>query len=1082
MTDEENVLNFELKDFQVLEEFKFDETIVRPENIRFFTIDEQVNDAFDKFIPRQGRVSSFKIKQIKEEVDKIQKLYDQFIVPEEDTYAIREPSYGKNISWIHPVYQSDKLNPYSFADDWYPLFVSEAPGFYPRMLAALPKPYLSSGDATYPILTPTKFVDEEGKNPIIGLPNYVMTRKNKHEDGRFDIVDLPIEGTSDQIQIKGYFAEARPLEIPNPLPDHPFLKDNKEVFVSTNAPLSDIVPSLDAIITHALPANIRDPYGEGMKYLKIYDVTLADIPWSSWKMRFPQVEAITSFPKPAELPYPSVKEFEPPKELTQTYKTKYYPALSPRNWLMNQIDGGNLVAKMLLSVAGDVGIVNQAITSIGISEENLPKSTPLECELENISFNEFKLRGLYRNKTCIPLETILQERKQIGYKNRITWEDKTGEQILKQYLIELSKYQFNVPQIKQIPEQKTEFQEDSKLHKEVYAILADEKRFNDDKLNDIYTLLKDTPVSNHIYRDTVKDQFVVCEHTLELLGGAIDKDRTGFQDTWTAYVDGFRVCKYCGEQIVEGDLQEQDEFNEEGFRVIRAQELPSAEKAPSTHDLATFASGLRGLVSLFNLKEPAEDAFFLTMAVIQILPDVNQINAILTKLRALTAGIKPGVKGEKKVKGAMGLAALSILIQMHLPVLVPRRSFGSAPLMLNGYPRDADKPGEITIADSLLMALRKTFEASPTAFKGAASEFIRATLNERAEMRKQILTAISILLSPKFDTGSVFKNALIQAKAVRANAPVIEETVKSLIPAIPQPPANAPLITNYEECPSGRPFWTTSKPPRYRQVEVKLLDRVPSTDAPLLQPSSSVRDVPAPVNPSEIRKNLSIKVSKDIKLPIKEDWRRNIQLANHLASVFRISFPELDTLDIKQGDALLENITRGYVLKILNEIEQNPQKIRKLQDLVDKSDVSLYILLTELEDDKKNTNTLRARERVAFLEAMRKKSDIDREATKELLKIGNIGRAAYIIVNKDREDYAKELEENILEERNLADMPPEREGDDVGVGLERQNKDQDDIEPEAGADNGDYGDYEAEPINEGRDPYFPDMYDPNDPI
>ena len=1072
-------LNFEPNEFKIIEEFDFDETIERPEAIRFYTLDEQVNDAYEKFVPRTGRISSYQLEEIKKEVDKIKDLYEKFIVPEADTYSLKDPTYGVNIPWIFPVYASNELQTYDFEKEWLPLFDSNTTGFYPRMLASLPKPYLANNATPFPISKITRFLSEEGKDPIMGLPNYEMTRRKIHETRKVEIMSQAIEGTADLIGFKGYYALERPVEVPNPTPDHEFFKDNKAVFIEKTAPLRDIIPSIDAIITHGVPANTRDPYNVGMKYLKVYDVTLADIPWQAWKTRFPPVEESPVYHQPKELPYPKVTEFSPPDELLKEYKTKYYPGLSQRNWLMSQIDAGNLVAKMLLSLTGKVGIVNQSAEILATGKPPLEDVDPQMCQLQNISFNEFTLRGIFRDKKCVPLDFILEERKQIGYKNRLGWKDSTANDILIEYLKALEGFKvYNIHE-KHAHETKVPIIEDSDERKEVVAILQDTRRFNDDKIRDLRELLRDTAVTNHVYNDKTHNRFVLCEHTLEQLAGSIDKDRKKFLEYWTALESGFRVCKFCGERVVEEDFVEQQDYTEDGFKVVRTSAIETKQAGP--HDeLQLFTTGLKGLAPLFNLKNPEDDTLFLIISILQILPEAGQVKPILDKLHMITSGIKPGVKGEVKTKGAMALGAACILIQSHIPILISRRSFGTLPLYLDGYPRDESTPGKKLIVDSILLAISRTFGDFPTALKGPSVEFIRAVLKDREDIKKLSLLTIKKLLEPPFDKDGLLKNKLVEARAHRANTPVVVDEVKELIPTI-APPEKAERITGYEKCHSGRPYWTTQNPPLYRQARAFVTIRVGMTDVPLLEPSLSERNVPSNVEDSEIRKNLAIKLSKDIKLKIGDDWRINIRLATHLASIFRESFPELDTLDVSQGDGKLRDITKGYLHKILKGIEGNVEKLRTFQAHLDATDVGMYIMTTDVETARKNTLTLRAKERTTFTERMRLKSDIDREITKELLKIGNVGKSAYIIVNKNREEFAQELEDSLEDDNNKEELV-QKEEEDTGVGEPRHLNEQGAVGMPENTDNGDYGDYEAEALNEGKDYEQEYMADENDPI
>ena len=49
---EKDFLKFTLAEYVVVEELEYDETIQRPEAIRFYTLDEQVSDAYEKLVDR----------------------------------------------------------------------------------------------------------------------------------------------------------------------------------------------------------------------------------------------------------------------------------------------------------------------------------------------------------------------------------------------------------------------------------------------------------------------------------------------------------------------------------------------------------------------------------------------------------------------------------------------------------------------------------------------------------------------------------------------------------------------------------------------------------------------------------------------------------------------------------------------------------------------------------------------------------------------------------------------------------------------------------------------------------------------
>jgi hypothetical protein len=98
---------------------------------------------------------------------------------------------------------------------------------------------------------------------------------------------------------------------------------------------------------------------------------------------------------------------------------------------------------------------------------------------------------------------------------------------------------------------------------------------------------------------------------------------------------------------------------------------------------------------------------------------------------------------------------------------------------------------------------------------------------------------------------------------------------------------------------------------------------------------------------------------------------------------------------------------------------------------------------------------------------MAQRTDMEREIIGDLRKIG---LAPYIITNRDRAFEARQAEalQDILKRK-----PVEEE---VGVGRPQDQFDQGD-ETAAGTDNGNYGDYLAVPINDGRDYEQPSITD-----
>ena len=1027
--------NFRPEDFQVLEDIEFDETIQRPEKVRFYTLDEQSVDAFEKMIPR-GRVRKFQLVRIRKEVDRYVELYKSHVVVTPEDYQLRPPSFGTHVPWLYPVYASDELKSYSFAELALDPTIK---GGYPRMIAALPRPYAATTQGQpLPIDHAQEFLDMDGQHPLRALPIFERTKANVHEDQRITIEHVPIEGTADNVSFVGYYLAKRPLDIPNPLPDHPFFKANEPNTIETTSPLADVFPSLDAVLTHGVPTT-KDPYGEALPYLKLYDVSLQDIPWSLWKTKFPQVDVVADRAPPQELNFPTPRTLAPPESLVSEYKSPYFPGVSVRTWLQQQLDGGELVIQMLLSKAIDHGSV-EITSGLNIGAFPYPETTPDECTLLGTNFQEFVTRGLLRRISdkkyqCVPLEFIRQERARVGYVDRTPWKEQTPTELLQRHLLALASVRpIGLLTAKAFAETKTPMRPDSVLRKDVVLILQDPNRFTEDKIRDITQLLLPTTVTNDVHYDS-DTNFVLCNHTLELLSGKMIDDRRAFYDRWTVKLEGQRVCRFCGQEIVRDDLEEQDQFDESGFAVKHAEAL---EQGPEFQTTVThgFLTGLNALKPLFDLNKPLDDMMFLLISILQVLPDAQAVQQLLQIGRTLEKAVGTAQDDKtNKYRAAFGFGLTMVLLLIHTPKLVPRRSFGPRALNLH----------EDEIMKSLLSVIRKTFEAYPTAFKGASTPFVRGFLNAPKETTTLLQTIYTkkILTEPSIQQR--MKERVVEPKQV-----IVEDGLVPLV--MPPPEQDMNKITRFPPCPSNRPIWTNGKVPVLQQAEVPLRRGILASERRTdIQPIMSVREMPQDIPNATIQANLK-KKKKAYPRALSEDYHANLLLVSRLADAFELDNP-VRTVDTALEVNRLRDIALGLVYDILDRILTDPVKARKFSDMLTK-DITLYVLFAKYDEEKAMTNKVRAAERMKFVERMGIKSDMEREITTDLMRIG---LSEYVITNVDRAEIAREAE--------LLKTTFVRE-EETGVGVPREAEDN----GEDGGDFGDYGDRAALPNVDGRDP------------
>lgn len=1083
--------NFEPDEYQVLEEIEFDETVQRPEKVRFYTLEDQLVDATEKMIPRDRKYTRFDLEQIKKEVSRLEELYNKFIIPTEETYQLREPTYSSRLPWVQPaVTYGTRLfaTGYDFKANYVPLFSTpRAPGFYPRLLASLPR--MNYGDGTgqpYPLdrVEVLGANQPQKTNSVIALPPFFMTRTARHSDQSFTVVEVPVEGTEDSFWFTGYRFRNRGVPIPNPKPDHPFFKESEEdIIYETTAWFEDIAPGIDAIMEHGVPVT-RDPYGEGEKFLKVYDVKLEDIPWTLWKSRFPPVEPISKTPQVVELQFPKPPENAPSDKILSAYKTPYAPGISARHWLLQQVDGGDLITRALLADAFTNGSV-PVVPGLDLGPIRYPETTLDECSLTGKIFEEFQAAGLLRRTigedkktknpvvkyTCVPPEFVLQERRQLGYVGRVPFKESTPAQLLKEHVDALARHRMPEKVETDEPEAKTPARADSLRRTEVLAILADERRTPVDKTKDIRELLKETTLEKQIYSDP-DGAFVVCSHTLAVLSGELARDRRQFYDDWTASEDGFRVCKFCGERILRDDAVDQEEFDDGGRLIVKADAME--QKTFQSETLAGYITGIRALQTLFKMDSPVESTIYTILTILHVLPEAAKTERILNVARWFESKMFKSEDAGKEVtklqKGVLGLALAIVMLQSHIPVLIPRRSFGSRPLKLDGYPRDNQKSDEYSIVDSMLLVIRVTYDAFPGAVKGPASAVIRGVLREP----KKIKGAVIQFLNKRVLVQDEIQAMMLEARARYAEAPVAPPAPQTLIPPV-GPPKDLGVIQHFGECRSGRAIWENGRPPKIEQ-EVPPLRRgiVPAPNAVVVEPSRSRRTKVVPMPTAEIVARRKVGPGA-IKYELGDGWRTNVMLANRLADLFQLEIA-IRTVDPRQTADELRDIAKGYVYEALREIQSTPVKRKRFEELR-QSDLTLLMLSAQIDLEIAAVNRVLARQRKTFVQRMAEKTDFEREIIEELKRRG---MAPIIITTEDRELFASEIENELrpltvyeVEEAEVA------EAGDLGVGLPQVPEEEEEF-GSRNVDGGDYGDLPFRPNNDGRDPFATSVLDDRD--
>ena len=1112
-------LVFQKSDYQIIEEFEFEEEVQRPEAIRFFTYEEQASDFIEKLLPQTGRIAKAAIRKAEYEVDSFTVLHKRVVEETAEGYTHQTYTRPSALPWVHykntnPIQYTD----YAWSQKWAPLFTDASrlsPNYYLVLLDSLPKSaiYYAAGDGV-PVYKAGKAQIEDHQF----LDKFPYTKTTYRDDGTYTTTRIYREDTQDIAKFTNYIVDNPPITPPNPLADHPFLSVHPDpMVIDSTEPLPELLPTLDAIFTHAVPETSK-PYTEGLRYLKIYDVKLRDVPDKLWTSKFPPEAVVDEMPPPQDLRFPEGNADAPSKNILDAYKSRWFPALSSRKWLNSQIDGGTLVARMLLSQAGGVGVA--AIPPpVVFPDSGVIEGTADDCLPPEITeFSDFLTRGIYRapkcascgavghqgkscpdkavkldykpGHGCFPMSFVHNERADAPYANKAPWTPGTDDQILKDHQISLQKFkEYFVPAYtKIIPATPAQSHNETRLM--IVSILDDETKTPEDQLYEIEALVKDAPLENHVYADKETGAFLVCEHELEILRGSYAKDPRAFLKKWCARESGFYVCQYSGERISE-ILEAQDEFDEQGRVTNRRDQIGDKEKEKHL----TFAESLKGLQVAFKTANPGEDIMYLLLSLIQVIPEDGQLKVYLDyvrresdKLRSRIAGKKLSSKQTSDVDMALaifGFNAVILLLQTHRPQLIPRRSFGSKPLVLRGFPRDTDDINDSPLVDSLLNALIQTFESYPSTFRGASVIFLRTLLNDKKATRRVVLSSLKGQFAKEFATQ--LSDAKDSLEAVAVGYVPVQSFVPS--PVLPKksvaylPPTDSVMTVPEMRytCMINTPWLIPSTRFSFVQEPFVITEPLkPSRKARLVETLPPPVDIP--MVKADIARRLKIGGTTKLAADAKSNDTPGILLNLLLRSLTIVAEETVagEALrnyigDVREAVTLadgnpsdLRDLFKGYIYELSQKLSDNQAVLTQFERSY-KIDMAVRALVSTAAENRKAVDAHKARERDEFRLRLRRLPDALRDITTKLI---DLGLAPYLITKDDRESFMKELQTRLGEEEPEpeaapASDAPEDAGDipEEGLNAERDVGADGEVpmvgDQELEVDRGDYGDRRA---------------------
>jgi len=663
------------------------------------------------------------------------------------------------------------------------------------------------------------------------------------------------------------------------------------------------------------------------------------------------------------------------------------------------------------------------------------------------------------------------------------WIPGTDEQILKTYRELLQGYtDYYKPSFpKVVPAAPAQSHNETRLM--IVSILDDETKTPEDKLYDIEALVKDAPLVNHVYSDKETGAFLVCEHELEVLRGSYAKDPQEFLKKWCVRDSGFYVCQYSGERVSDV-IESQDQFDEHG-RVLKQAERISAEGGGGKH--VSFTESLKSLQAEFKTVNPGEDIMFLLLSLIQVVPEQGQLKPYLDFVRRESDKLRARISGKKRADVDVALAifgfnAVVVLLQTHRPQLIPRRSFGSKPLVLRGFPRDTDDMNDSPFVDSLLNALIQTFESYPSTFRGSSVIFLRTLLNDRKSTRRVVLSSL------KNQFAKEFAAQLTDAKDGLDAVAVGYIPVQSFVPPPVLPkkavmflrPADS-VMTEAEmryTCMTDTPWIVPTTRFSFNQAPFVITDT--------LKPSRKHQIVVSPAPPmlvtiekTEVARRLKLKAKggeTKFVVDAKNQDKPGVLLGLLLRAATIVVEDTVaseavreyvghvrESVTMSEGDpSFMRDVYRGFIFELSQKVSEN-QAVQTQFERVYKSDMTVRALISTASENRVAVDAHKALERDEFRLRLRRLPDSLRDITTKLI---DLGLAPYLITKDDREAFMKELHERMDGDNPLTSSSdqPQDKGDvpEEGLNDERDVGGDGEIpmvgEQELEVDYGDYGD------------------------
>ena len=603
-------------------------------------------------------------------------------------------------------------------------------------------------------------------------------------------------------------------------------------------------------------------------------------------------------------------------------------------------------------------------------------------------------------------------------------------------------------------------------------ILKDNTLLPPDKSYNVRLLTKEITPVNNLFLDA-DGIFLICNHTLSLLDGDLEADKSEFYNKWASLDEGYRVCKSCGEQINNDSFVAQDDYDDDGHLVVSHDVLA----ADNTVGAKPIASSLSQLKNVFDENNGGESVMYLILNSLQIIPSESQLIPILGNIRkGSLAAKKLQGSARHKFEGLLGIAGTVTLLQIHNPFLVPRRSFGNKVVKLSGFPRDTLDEKDTPTLNVLLTILKELVDAFPVSFKEPLATILREVSNNRKKVREECIRFIKQAYT---EFRPQFESAKERAELVSETVEVNQVFLPAIIPAkVEFKPGERQGNEVFGECllPKPKTVIVSKLLPSVSQKFVDFWKTKPSSHAEYIEHRQVTLKYGFPAK-KDIEKGVKIGLAKTAKLELIRKFvdsdtdgvALSALLSRLLDIVALLKYDAkkvieyrqfLDNLNSFENKSLFRDAVKGRIYELLDSLKDGMLEAVRLSMT---RDLTMNMILLTKESSEKEVDILRSKERETLKARLREMDDRSREVTKMLM---DIGISQYVITNEDRRRFAKELNMEV----NMPDDTDDPNNIPEGGFTNRDYVDSDQQLNENGLaiepDRGDYGDVRDRPFDD----------------